>query len=218
MRIQRRIRAIKQAASAEGYLAVTATTPRGSVEMRFYEQPNASAAVLMVGGEAGNFDSPARNLYPRLAAELRSRGIASLHVKFRNPTDFHDSVYAVLTGIDFLIARRCSHIGLIGHSFGGAVVISAGALSTEVVTVVTLAPQSYGTNAVAELTPRSLLMIRGEQDETSPASSAKEIFQRAREPKELHLVHARHSLEEAADEVYATVSHWLVDELRAKAA
>jgi dienelactone hydrolase len=218
MRIQGRIRAIRQAATTEGYLAVTAITLRGNLDMRFYEQTNATAAVLMVGDASGNFDSPASNLYPRLAAELGSRGVASLHVNFRNPASFHDSVYDVLTGIDFLAARCCSHIGLLGHAFGGAVAISAGALSTEVVTVVALAPQSYGTNAVTELTPRSLLLLHGVEDETFPAAGSKEIFQRAREPKSLHFVNSGHRFEEASDEVYATVNHWLVDELRAKAA
>jgi fermentation-respiration switch protein FrsA (DUF1100 family) len=81
------------------------------------------------------------------------------------------------------------------------VAISAGALSTEVVTVVALAPQSYGTNAVTELTPRSLLLVHGMEDAIFPVAGSKEIFHRAREPKSLHFVHSGPRVEEAADEV-----------------
>lgn len=77
---------------------------------------------------------------------------------------------------------------LVGWSFGGAVVISAGAASDLVVGVATVASQSYGADAVEELAPeKSLLLIHGTADRVLPYEIARNLYARAGEPKELVL-------------------------------
>lgn len=55
-------------------------------------------------------------------------------------------------------------MALVGWSFGGAVVITAGARSSNVVGVATVASQTYGTDSVSSLAPKSLLLLHGTGD------------------------------------------------------
>ena len=79
----------------------------------------------------------------------------------------------VLAGAKFLHSEGKVALGLVGHSFGGAVVIQAGTVLDWVKTVVTLATQSFGAEAVADLAAHaSILLIHGADDQTlSPTNS-----------------------------------------------
>jgi predicted alpha/beta hydrolase family esterase len=101
--------------------------------------------VIYVGGIGGGRDSPARELYPKLSRKVISNGISSLRIRYRHPTYLDECVKDVIAGIKVLENNRIQSVGLVGHSLGGAVVIKAAAVSTNIVkTVVTLATQSYG--------------------------------------------------------------------------
>jgi pimeloyl-ACP methyl ester carboxylesterase len=193
----------------------TLRTRRGPVDLLLYEAPGAKAGALLAGGVGGGFDSPARGLYSRLGAELLHHGLSTLQVKYRNPTDLAEAVRDVLAGVDFLAERGVERVALVGHSFGGAVMIDAGAQSPWVTSVVGLAPQSYGTEAVSELPPRSLLLIHGMSDAVLPPSCSLSIHERARGRKDLELIPgAGHVLDEDAERVFLRVRDWLLRELR----
>jgi pimeloyl-ACP methyl ester carboxylesterase len=196
--------------------AHTLRTRRGPVDVLLYDASGAKAGALLAGGVGGGFDTPALGLYPRLAEELLRHGLSTLRLKYRNPVDLAEAVHDVLMGVDFLVARGLERVALVGHSFGGAVMIDAGAQSPWVSTVVGLAPQSYGTEAVSELSPRSLLLIHGTSDAVLPASCSLSIHERARGRKELELIPgAGHVLDEDAERVFRRVRDWLLRELRA---
>ncbi len=188
--------------------------PGGHVQARLYETPLPRAGVVMVGGVGGGFDSPAQGLYPRLGRHLSGDGIAALQVAFRLPGELGEAVLDAGAGARFLAERGCARIGLVGHSFGGAVVIRAGAALPEVAAVVTLSTQSYGTDRVADLAGRPVLLVHGVEDELLPADCSVQVFERSGEPKELRLIPgARHGLDDAADEVYRIVHAFLVQHL-----
>ncbi|MGI5861171.1 MAG: alpha/beta hydrolase [Myxococcales bacterium] len=194
----------------DGFRSLTLRTARGPVEMRLYEAKEPLAAVILVGGVGGGFDSPAHNLYAALGGELPELGITVLRLRYRNPTDLDEAVYDVRAGIRMLAGRGFSRIGLVGHSFGGAVVISAAARAPEVATVVTLATQSYGTEWVDQLPPRPILLVHGTEDEVLPPASSRLTFKRAAQPKQLYLIDgAGHLLDEVAEEVHGAVRDWL---------
>ncbi|MDQ3872372.1 MAG: dienelactone hydrolase family protein, partial [Thermoproteota archaeon] len=115
---------------------------------------------------------------------------------------------------------RLKSVGLVGHSFGGAVVIQAAALASDVVsTVVTIATQSYGaTDAMAKLRNSrriSLLLIHGTDDNVLPVYCSEQIYQLAHEPKRLEVYRgAGHSLDEVSEEVYRLVNGWMVQHLK----
>jgi hypothetical protein len=106
-------------------------------------------------------------------------------------------------------------VALVGHSFGGAVMIDAAARSPWVASVVGLAPQSHGTEAVAKLPPRSLLLIHGLADTVLSPSCSLSIYDRARGRKGLELLPgAGHVLDEDAERVFLRVRDWVLQELR----
>lgn len=74
-----------------------------------------------------------------------------------------------------------------GWSFGGAVVITAGSLSDKVVGVATIASQTYGTDAVSSLSPKSLLLMHGTGDTCLSARCSQQLYSRAKNPKDIVL-------------------------------
>ncbi|CAO3420986.1 alpha/beta hydrolase [Azospirillum endophyticum] len=199
---------------AEGFQPVTLETDRGPVDARYYPAPGGELATLWVGGVGGGFDTPARGLYPRLAGDLTADGVASLRLRFRDSRDLEEAVYDVLCGLSFLGHQGIHHVALVGHSFGGAVVIQAAASNRGAVcTVVTLATQGYGTDPVGDLSC-PILLIHGEADEILPPSCSIHVHRKAREPKKLVLVPGTgHALEEASEAVCREVRDWLKEYL-----
>jgi hypothetical protein len=120
-----------------------------------------------------------------------------------------------LIGIYYLrYEQGHERIALVGHSFGGAVVISAGALSEEVVAVAALSSQTYGTRMAAELSPRSLLLMHGTADEILPDRCSRDIYERAREPKQIRLYEGcRHGLDECRPQIDNDLRDWLNEQL-----
>lgn len=200
----------------EGYQPIKISTIRGSIECRHYNSRNAHSAALFVGGIGGDFDTPARGLYPRLCRELASKGISSLRVSFRHPTDLAESVFDLLSGLDFIRHEGVSAAGLVGHSFGGAVVIQAGASSDLVRTVVTLATQCYGADAVSSFRPgMSILLLHGKKDPVLSPRCSSIVYEEAHEPKKIMLYEgAGHGLDEAAEEVHEEVLAWILKWLK----
>jgi len=210
---------MKQVTSIDGpvqngaYSSYVLNTRRGPIDIHLYDAAN-PAAVLMVGGVGGGFDTPAKGLYPSLAEALGNERVAALRVKFRNPVDLGEAVYDVLCGLEYLNGQGKERVILIGHSFGGAVVIQAGLRSDNVEGVVALSTQSFGTNGVEKLAPKPILLMHGEQDEILPAYCSIDVHRRASPPKALRLLPgAWHGLDEAADEVFSTVRDWITDTL-----
>ena len=199
----------------ETYEAVAVATNCGDVACRYRRTPEARAAALFVGGVGGGWDTPANGLYLRLAEDLSRAGIASLRVRFRHPTLLDEAVFDVLAGVAYLVDDAVERVALVGHSFGGAVVIQAGVLAEAVRTVVALSTQSYGADAARLLAPRcSLLLAHGKADTVLPPWCAEYVHEIAREPKRLVLYDdAGHGLEEVAEPVRELVRTWIVEKL-----
>lgn len=214
-----RIEGVEAAEPAEGeaFRAVTLRTGRGPLSVRHYPAAGARSAVVYVGGVGGGWDTPANGLYPRLCAELAGEGIAGVRVRFRDPTVLHEAAADVLAAARWLReSEGIAALGLVGHSFGGAVAIRAAAALEEARTVVTLATQANGADAVSSLGPRcSILLLHGTADEVLAAANSQRVHAAARERRELILYPAaRHGLDEVAGDVHADVREWLLASLR----
>ncbi len=204
------LRSVEQGPVVQGVATLRFHTDGGTFDGRFHEAPEGRAAVIWLGGAAGGLDGPASGLYPRLAERLVRHRIASLRLDYRLPNELDACALDTLTGVVYLESLGRPRVVLVGHSFGGAVAITAGVETGEVVAVAALSSQTYGTGAVSYLSPRPLLLMHGAEDEILPADCSKDLYNRARQPKELRLYPGcRHGLDECRDDVDRDLLAWL---------
>lgn len=197
-----------------GAFELQLATNDGAIQAIYHPVPGATAGVIWVGGAGGGLDGPARGLYPAACEQLQLQRIAGLRLHYRYPNQLEACVLDTLLGAEFLVQEGVERVGLVGHSFGGAVVISAGALSERVAAVVPISTQTYGVNLAPEVSPRPLLLIHGLKDEILSADCSRYVYQIAREPKEIVLYPGtRHGLDEAREEVLTLLVEWLGDRL-----
>lgn len=197
----------------DSYEFVQIETSRGKVECAYYRAEGTDKGVIMVTGVTGGFDTPADSLYPRLSADLKGIGISSLRIKFRNPKDLSEALIDVLVGMEFLKSENIGIFGLIGHSFGGAVVVQAAFNNKSVKTIVLLSTQGYGIAPISFL-PKdtSVFLIHGEEDEIISPDVSVQAYDLAHEPKRIEIYDAKagHKLDNVADEVYVEIKDWIM--------
>ena len=192
---------------------VILTTSNGEIECVFRPAEGAGG-VIWVCGALGGFDGPSFGIFATLSQTLQSEGISSLRLNYRFPGDFDQCVLDVLVGVRFLQQKGVDNIALVGHSFGGAVVIMAGTMSPRVKAVVGLSSQTLGAQRVNELSPRPLLLIHGERDRNLSVRCSENIYEWANEPKELVIYKGcGHFLRECHQELHDLLKDWLVDKL-----
>ncbi len=185
-------------------------TNRGGFSGIVHRAERADRAVIWVCGARGGFGGPGPGTYARLSELLISQGITSLRLDYRFPNDLLECVLDLLTGVEYLKENGYGPVVVVGHSFGGAVVIAAGATSGHIKGVVSLSPQTYGAGMAGQLAPRKLLVAHGKADTRLPFSCALQIYEWAKEPKELALFEgAEHRLEECRDELETLLSAWI---------
>jgi pimeloyl-ACP methyl ester carboxylesterase len=210
---------VDRAPVALGVEEIAIRTDRGNITGYFHPAgPDATpgaAAVIWVGGAGGGIEGPASGLYRILAERLVPQEISSLRLHYRHPNVLRDCITDVLVALAWLEdiggVRRAV---LVGHSFGGAVVIDAGALSPIVKGVIALASQTYGADLVGELSPRSLLLVHGDADSVLPDTCSRRLYAAARDPRHLVIYPgAGHGLDECAPALYALVHDYIVREL-----
>ena len=190
-------------------------TDQGEVSAILHEGTGAEErGVVWAWGAGGGYRGPAEGIFANLADEFTSQRITSLRVNYRHPSAFAESVGDVLCGLEFLRTRGISRVALVGHSFGGAVVIGAALYSSQVVAVVSLSPQTYGARGVAAVSPRPILIVHGLDDKHLTPRCAQHIHNWARDPKELVLYPgADHGLRECKDELHDLLRRWIPEKL-----
>ena len=185
-------------------------TDAGAIDARFYPAASGNAAVLWVFGAGGGLGGPAGGVYARLGAQLASRGVASLELDYRRPGSLPDCVADALVGLAWLETQGRSRFVLVGHSFGGAVVINAAARHGSAAGVVAMSSQTAGTALVSELSPTPVLFIHGKADEVLPDRCAYDLYARAGHPKQLIVYpRCRHGLDECRDALDRDLTRWL---------
>ncbi len=190
-------------------------TSIGSINAILHQSPEGGEkAVLWVWGARGGYAGPAEGIFANLAEAFTSQGIASLRLNYRHPSVYSESVLDALAGLEFLQRQGCARVAVVGHSFGGAVAITAGTLSPQVTAVVALSPQTYGAQGAALVSPRPLLLVHGLNDTRLPPICARTIYQLADEPKELILYpETEHGLRECQDELHDLLGRWIPEKL-----
>ena len=185
-----------------------------SVEALLCRSRDSERAVLWAGGWRGS-DSPA-GLPSDAAYALLARGVSSLLLRYRAPYELPACVEDARASVGWLEREGIERVAMVGHSFSGAVVISAAPRSERVVAVAALASQTYGAARADLVSPRPLLLVHGTEDERLAPYCSEQIYSWARQPKELRFMRgASHSLREAREEVVALLVDWLAGKLDA---
>ena len=205
------------APEGESGRGVLLRTTRGDLRAILHHDPpedggragTTKRAIVWVWGARGGFAGPAGGVYRDLAEELKGE-ITSLRLDYRQPNVIHECVMDALAGVSFLTGTGHSEIALVGHSFGGAVVISAAPFSESVKAVAALSSQTYGAQGAARVSPRPLLLAHGGADTRLPPYCSEQIYEWALEPKELVIYpDAEHGLAECEYELRAALRDWL---------
>jgi pimeloyl-ACP methyl ester carboxylesterase len=196
---------------------VTLSTARGPVRCAYHAVDAATVGVLAVGGTDGGLDGPADALYPDLADDLAAIGMTTLRIDFRGrlaPGIVAEGVFDLEAGLQFLRKEGLRRFGVVGHSFGGAVVIAAAADAPDVVSVATLSTQTAGAQPVSTLAPRPILLIHGLDDIRLSPDCSRLLYRLAGEPKRIELLEgARHSLRQRREDVRRLLREWFAETL-----
>ncbi len=203
------LRDVRVKPNTPGVEQVQLETNKGTIDCLYHTSAAGEAAVLWVGGAGGGLFGPAGGMYPRLAGQLVGDHIASLRLDYRFPNHLEKCALDTLLGVDYLGTRGRTRVALVGHSFGGAVVITAGAQSEAVVAVAALSSQTYDTTLADGIAPRSLLLMHGTNDPVLPDYCARDIYSRAGEPKKILLYPGcGHGLDECREQVDHDLLQW----------
>lgn len=194
-----------------GAYTVVLRTNRGDIPAMLNACEGGTGAVIFAGGASGGIGGPADGIFGDLAAVLAGRGVTSFRLDYRQPGEFDECVLDVMGALSFLRGIGAERTLLVGHSFGGAVVVKAGELGGSSVTgVVAMSSQLFGTADVARLSPCPLLLVHGMDDQVLEATASQIIYDRAAEPKELVLFPgAGHALTQCRDELFALLTGWI---------
>lgn len=209
-------RGVTRESEERNVVALKLNTDRGDIVARYHPVADklTKLGVVWVGGAGGGLDGPARGLYPEACERLQAAGVAGLRLHYRQPNELANCVLDTLAGVAFLACEGATKVALVGHSFGGAVVISAGASSKNVKAVVPMSSQTYGTELTPAVAPRSLLLIHGMNDDVLPDRCSRQIYAAAGEPKEIKLYPgAGHGLDEVRQEVLDLLVRWIPEQL-----
>ncbi len=193
---------------------------RGPIACLYHPGRTGAGGVLWMGGTDGGFLGPADGIYETMSEDLAARGVASLRLSFRiltAPGILEEAVFDALEGISYLRQDGVGPLALVGHSFGGAVAITAAVLSNGgIAGVATLATQSAGTQLAGRLAPTPLLLVHGSQDRRLPVECSRYVYRLAHQPKELLILEgARHSLRQRREEMRQLLEDWLLQRLSA---
>ncbi|MDE2967093.1 MAG: alpha/beta fold hydrolase [Chloroflexota bacterium] len=189
----------------------------GPIDARWHSPLNAAprGAILCVGGFDGGFDGPAESIYRDLAEEFPKHGVGVLRLDFRvkmSPGPIDDGTFDVLAGVDWLVEQGIERVALIGHSYGGAIVVRAAFRSEAVAGTCALSTQTMGIEPgeVGALAPRPLLLIHGGADWRLPPRLSEWVYSIAGEGRELQIMDgATHSLRQRRDDLWVLLLDWV---------
>ncbi len=158
---------------APGLRLVEAYTMGGLLQLLWSGDPTAEDVVICCPGAMGGLLGPARGLFLDLGRELAERGVGVITVDYRRPDLLDRSYLDAVATFDWAARQGARRVVYVGHSFGGAVAIQAGATVGPLAAgVCTLSTQSAGCENAAALAPTPLLLLHGDRDQVLTADNS----------------------------------------------
>ena len=210
--VQARPRVVDGGEADQTRLELRLGTTRGEIAALLDVSEGQPGAVVFCSGAMGGEHEvigPGGRVYERLAGELPGQGVSTLRIHYRMAGEFEECVLDVLGACSFLSGVGAERVVLVGHSFGGAVVIKAGQILPMVCGVVSLSPQLFGTRQVEQL-GKPLLLVHGTADGILHHAASEDIYKRALEPKRMVLIpDGGHGLAEDPETVHRELSGFI---------
>lgn len=199
-----------------GLRLVEIYTLQRMLKLMWFGDPASPDVVMLLPGAMGGFAGAAGAAYFELGDRCAAKGRGAIAVDYRKPGDLDRSLLDVCAAVDWSMREGGRRFVTVGHSFGGAVAIQTGAtLGAHCVGIVTLSTQSAGCEVAATLDDTPLLLIHGDQDTILGPENSAMVAQMAGKG-DLRIVQgAGHGLQEARDELIATIDAWLDDRFAA---
>jgi pimeloyl-ACP methyl ester carboxylesterase len=195
-----------------GLRLIEVYTMQRMLKLLWFGNPAASEVVVMMAGAMGGFSGPARALYLEFADRQVARGRGAIIVDYRKPGDLDRSLLDVAATVDWSMREGGRRFAMVGHSFGGAVAVQAGAmLSEHCAGVVTLSTQSAGCQIASELGGIPLLLLHGDRDEVLTPDNSAMVRMMAGYGDFRIIEGAGHGLETARDELLDLLDEWITE-------
>lgn len=186
-------------------------TMEGLLQVWWFGVPGATDVALMCGGAMGGVLGPGRSLYFELGRQLAADGRAAMAVSYRRPGDLANCVLDVCAAADLAMRNGAERFVILGHSFGGAVAVQAACTFTAAVAgVITLATQSAGCEAAAQIGSVPLLLLHGERDSILGPENSSMVQALAGHGEVRTFPDTDHLMTEAADEIAALSHEWVL--------
>jgi pimeloyl-ACP methyl ester carboxylesterase len=206
--------AVQEVEVASELVHLEVYTLGGLLTLLWHGPRDARAVVITCGGGMGSLLGPADGLYHRLGTDLGTEGFGVVRVGYRKPNDLSRCMHDVTAAADLASRSGGRRFVFIGHSFGGAVAVQAGAvLGAHCAGVVLLSTQSAGCEHAAELRDTPLLLLHGTDDEILPPETSGVVQMLAGHGEVVLLPDTGHLLTQAAGEVYHRVRTFLATNL-----
>ncbi len=186
-------------------------TMKGLLTLLWHGPRDAAGVALLGGGAMGGLLGPGRALYHELGVRLADVGIGTIRVGWRKPDHLPRCTMDVAAAADLALRSGARGFVTVGHSFGGAVAVQAGAaLPGFVRGVCTLSTQSAGCEVAVMLAPRPFLLLHGSLDDRLPPETSRVVQALAGGHGEVVMLPgAGHGLAEAHDEVVERLLVWI---------
>jgi len=186
-------------------------TPQGLLSLHVTRPDGAArAAIVACGGAMGGVLGPGHALYHRLGEDWAGRGVVTYRVGYRVPNDLDRCAHDVACAVELARADGAERVVVLGHSFGGAVVVRVAVVMTEEVDgVVTFATQSAGCEVAGALAGRPLLLFHGDRDELLPLQASEMVRMIAGSGELVVLPNDGHLLGRSHDVITERLAAWL---------
>jgi pimeloyl-ACP methyl ester carboxylesterase len=162
---------------------------------------------FFLGGALGGLSAGGGNAFGRLAKDF-----GGVRIHYRLASRLDECLIDVMM-VNHHLSKRygLERVALMGHSFGGGVAPAGGVLlGPHCAGVVAVAGQRVGTELIERLEGKPVLLIHGANDSHIPYQSAHQVYQRAKEPKEMWLIPGGdHVLADKGDEIYERLAAFI---------
>jgi pimeloyl-ACP methyl ester carboxylesterase len=202
--------------AAPGLRHIEIYTVQGLLTLLWHGRRDAEAVVLCGGGAMGGLLGPGRGLFHELGTRLAAdHDIGTIRVSWRRPNELARCAMDLCATADLAVRAGARRFVTLGHSFGGAVAVQAGAaLPSFVRGVCTLSTQSAGCEVAPMLRGRPFLLLHGAVDAVLPPQTSEIVQGLAGGHGEvIVLPGGGHGLAEVHDDVRDLLLAWIPEVL-----